>query len=83
MAGYLVEVAVLQVLLIVPTVGYYLALWPSKSALTGTLYVPSMIALWVFFAIATFVLVRRIVKRRPAHRPDVQPPLVTLPASTG
>jgi hypothetical protein len=77
MAGYLVEVAVLQALLIVPMVGYYLALWPSRSALTGVLYVPSLIILWAFFAVATFVLVRRIVRRRDAYESGMQPPLVS------
>ncbi len=81
MAGYLVEVGVLQAL-IVPTVGYYLSLWPARSALTGVLYVPALIALWVFWVIAICVVVRRIIKRHDEYGPGMHPPLVSLPAST-
>jgi hypothetical protein len=77
MAGYLVEVAVLQCLLIAPTVAYYLALSPSRSMVDGVLYVPFLIALWLFWVVATFVLVRRIVRRRDAHPSGIQPPLVS------
>ena len=30
MAGYLLEVAILQAFLVIPTVAYYLSLWPSR-----------------------------------------------------
>ncbi len=73
----------MQGLMIVPTVGYYLALWPSKTALTGVLYVPPLIALWAFWVAAMVVVVRRIVRRRDEYGPGIQPPLVSPAAGTG
>jgi hypothetical protein len=77
MAGYLLEVAILQTLLVIPTVAYYLSLWPSRSTATGIAYVPFMFALWLFFACATIILVARIAKHRA---PYAQRPLVSLPS---
>ena len=31
LAGYLLEVAILQAFLVIPTVAYYLSLWPSRN----------------------------------------------------
>jgi hypothetical protein len=78
MAGFLIEVAVLQVLLIVPTVAYYVVLSPAHSTLTGVLYVPAMIALWVAWVLAMFVIARRIVEQREEDVTPVQSPLVSL-----
>jgi hypothetical protein len=76
MAGYLVEAAVLQLAVIPAMIGYYLVLSQSRSDVNGFLYVPSLIALWLFFLVASFVLARRIVRRRATHRSGIQPPLV-------
>jgi len=78
MAGFLAEVAFLQALLIVPMVGYYIALWPAKSTATGLLYVPPMIALWAFWVLATLAVVRRVIKRRDVTDAGIQSPLVNL-----
>lgn len=78
MAGYLIEAAVLQALLVVPTVAYYLALWPSPSTALGVAYVPFMFALWIFFACATIFLVARIARGRTPYGPEAQRPLVSV-----
>jgi hypothetical protein len=78
MAGYLLEVAALQAVLVIPTVAYYLSLWPSRSAAVGIAYVPLMFALWVFFTCATVILVTRIVKRRNSYASGVERPLVNF-----
>jgi hypothetical protein len=82
MAGFLTEVALLQALLIAPTVGYYIALWPAPSTATGVLYIPALIALWAFWVVATLALAWRIVKRRETTPTGLQPPLVST-ARTG
>jgi len=78
MAGYLVQVAVLQAALMAPTVAYYLTLWPSPSTVNAAIYVPILIVLWLFWGFVTFVLVQRIIRRQEVHRSGIQPPLVTL-----
>jgi hypothetical protein len=78
MAGYLLEVAILQAFLVIPTVAYYLSLWPSRNTAVGIAYVPSMFALWLFFACATIILVARIAKRHAPHGSEAQRPLVSL-----
>jgi hypothetical protein len=78
MAGFLVEVAVLQALLIAPTVAYYLVLWPAHSTATGVLYVPALIALWAAWVLATLVIAWRIVEQREKDVTPVQSPLVNL-----
>jgi glycosyl transferase family 87 len=78
MAGYLIEVAVLQAVLVVPTVAYYLSLWPSRSTAVAIAYVPFMFALWIFFACATIFLVVRIARRRTPYEPEAQRPLVSV-----
>jgi hypothetical protein len=80
MAGYLVEVAILQAILILPTVAYYLSLGPSllRSTAVGLAYVPLMFALWVFFACATIILATRIAKRRDAYSSGAERPLVSF-----
>jgi hypothetical protein len=78
MAGFLVEVALLQALLIVPTVAYYIVLWPAPSTATGVLYVPALIALWAAWVLATFAVARRVVEQREQNFTRVQPPLVNL-----
>ncbi len=83
MAGYLAEVAVLQAVLIPATVAFYLARWPSPSTAIAEVYVPSLIALWLFWVVAALVLARRIVRRRGAHRSGIQPPLVSAAPSGG
>jgi hypothetical protein len=77
MAGYLVEVAVLQAALIIPTVAYYLSLWPARSTAVGIAYVPLMFVLWLFFACATIVLATWIAKRRDLSS-QTQSPLVSF-----
>lgn len=78
MAGYLAEVAVLQVLLVMPTVAYYLSLWPAPSSAAAILYVPFMFGLWIFFVAATVALAFRLARRRSAHPASMQRPLVSL-----
>jgi glycosyl transferase family 87 len=78
MAGYLLEVAILQAVLVVPTVAYYLTLWPSPSTALGIAYVPFVFALWLFLVCATIVLVARIAKRRIPDEPEAQRPLVSV-----
>jgi hypothetical protein len=78
MAGFLVEVAVLQALLIAPTVAFYVALRPSPSTATGVLYIPALIALWAAWVLATLVIARRIAEQREKNFTRVQPPLVNL-----
>jgi Glycosyltransferase family 87 len=78
MAGYLLEVAILQAFLVIPTVAYYLSLWPSRNTAVGIAYVPSMFALWLFFACATIILVARIAKGHAPHGSEAQRPLVSL-----
>ena len=78
MAGFLVEVAVLQALLIAPTVAYYIALWPAPSTATGVLYVPALIALWAVWVLATLAMAWRVVEQREQNFTRVQPPLVNL-----
>jgi hypothetical protein len=81
MAGYLAKVAVLQALLIPATVAYYVALWPAHSTAVGLVYVPSLIALWVFWMVATLALARRIVRQRERNPSGIQPPLIRLAPS--
>jgi hypothetical protein len=78
MAGFLVEVAVLQALLIAPTVAYYVVLWPAPSTATGVLYVPALIALWAAWVLATLAMAWRVVEQREQNFTRVQPPLVNL-----
>ncbi len=78
MAGYLVEVAALQVVLIPPVVAWELSLLSSTSTAAAVLYVPFLIALWLLWVVATLALVRRIVRRRDAYPYGIQPPLVSL-----
>jgi hypothetical protein len=78
MAGFLVEVALLQALLIVPTVAYYIVLWPAPSTATGVLYVPALIALWAAWVLATLAMAWRVVEQREQNFTRVQPPLVNL-----
>ena len=78
MAGYLVEVVVLQALLIAPTVAYYIALRPSPSTATGVLYIPPLIVLWAAWVLATLAVAWRIVEQREKNFSRVQPPLVDL-----
>jgi hypothetical protein len=82
MAGYLTEVAVLQAFAVVPTVAYYLSLWPARSTAVGIAYVPFMLALWVGILAATIALALRIARRRKEHPLGAQPPLVDLAASS-
>jgi hypothetical protein len=78
MAGFLVEVAVLQALLIPPTVAYYIALWPAPSTLTGVLYVPALIALWAAWVLAILAMAWRVIEQREQNFTRVQSPLVNL-----
>jgi hypothetical protein len=78
MAGFLVEVAVLQALLIAPTVAYYIVLWPAPSTATGVLYVPALITLWAAWVLATLAMAWRVVEQREQNPTRGQPPLVNL-----
>lgn len=76
MAGYLAEVAILQLALIPAMVAFYLSRWPTLSAAEGVLYVPLLLALWVFWVVALVVVGRRIVRerdQRPAPIPSPEP----------
>ncbi len=75
MAGYLVEVAILQVALIPATVAFYLSRWPTLSPVDAALYVPLLVGLWLFWVLATVGHVQRIVRRRDAHATGVRPAL--------
>jgi hypothetical protein len=84
MAGYLAQVAVLQAVLVVPTVAYYLTLSAGAPAtFDGIAYVPIMIGLWVFWVVATLGVAARIVRRRDSSPSGIQPPLVNLAPSEG
>jgi hypothetical protein len=83
MAGYLRQVAILQAILVVPTVGYYLSLWPSPSTAAGIAYVPIMFGLELFWLFATAVVAIRIAKRHERDRPGLQSPLVDVASSVG
>ncbi len=83
MAGYLTQVAVLQLALLVPTVAYYVALLPTKAAILPIAYVPAMIGLWVFWVVATFVVAARLVRQHKTEPSGIQPPLVSLAGSVG
>ena len=78
MVGFLVEVAVLQALLIAPTVAYYVVLTPAPSTATAVLYVPALIALWAAWVLATLAMAWRIVEQREQSFTRVQSPLVNL-----
>ena len=78
MAGFLVEVAVLQALLIAPTVAYYVVLSPAHSTATGVLYVPALIALWAAWVLATLVIAWRIAEQRENNFSRVQAPLMDV-----
>ena len=76
MAGYLREVAAVQIVLIPALIITYL----SPTATTETLanlYVGIMIALWIFWVVALVTVVRRVARRGPSAT-DTQPPLVEL-----
>jgi hypothetical protein len=83
MAGYVAEVAILQAFLIVPTVAYYLSLWPARSTAVGIAYVPFMFILWLALVAAAIYVAVQIAKRRVQDRPGLQPPLVDLAPSSG
>jgi hypothetical protein len=83
MAGYLIEVAVLQVALIVPTVAYYVSLLPTKAAVLPAAYVPAMIALWVFWVCALSVVIARMLEQRRVQPVGVSPPLVNFRGRPG
>ena len=78
MVGFLVEVAVLEALLIAPTVAYYVVLTPAPSTATAVLYVPALIALWAAWVLATLAIAWRIVEQREQSFTRVQSPLVNL-----
>lgn len=80
MAGYLVETAALQALVIVPTVAYYLSLWPDRGSAVAIAYVPFMYLLWLVLLAATIYLVVRMSRSRAADRARTQPPLVNFAA---
>jgi hypothetical protein len=75
MAGYLAEVAILQVALIPAMVAFYLSRWPTLSAAEGVLYVPLLLALWVFWVVALVVVGRRIVRERDQGQAPIRAPI--------
>jgi hypothetical protein len=75
MAGYLLEVAILQLLLIPDLLITYLIPF-SDSFPAAAIYVPTMICLWAFWVAALITLGRRVVRRHHAHPSGIQPPLV-------
>jgi len=82
MAGYLREVAILQLALMPALLIYYLAPFPDPMP-AAAIYVPSMIALWLLWVVALVTLAKRTLKRRPARAPAAQPPLVDVGATLG
>jgi hypothetical protein len=82
MAGYLLEVGILQVVLVPATVAFYLSRWPTLSPVDAVLYVPLLIALWIFWVVATIALIQRIIRRREAREAGIQSPLLR-PGSSG
>jgi hypothetical protein len=80
MAGYLREVALLQLLLVPALVIYYLV--PFSDAMpAAAIYVPLMIALWAFWVVALVTLAARVARQRTAYPTGTQPPLVGLTRS--
>ncbi len=77
MAGYLREVAILQVALIPATLITYLRPFADPTPAVA-IYLPTMICLWAFWVVALVTVARRIVRQRPAHPAGVQPPLATM-----
>jgi len=78
MAGYLVEVGMLQAVLVIPAVGYYLSLWPAPSSAAAILYVPFMIGLWIVLAAAMIAVAVRTMRGGRAYPARAQPPLVDV-----
>ena len=79
MAGYLKEVAALQIALIPALIITY----TNPSALsdrTADLYVAIMICLWVFWVVALATVVARVIRESGRHPDRPLPPLVALPA---
>lgn len=64
MAGYIRQAAVLQTVMIIPTIIAYGGPWSSD--LVPQAYAAVMIALWVWAAVALAVLVARIIRAGPA-----------------
>jgi hypothetical protein len=79
MAGYLRQTAILQAALLPATVIYYAAASGEGIAEgLATIYVLTMIGVWIFWVAAFATVAARIARRREARPPDVQPPLVKL-----
>ncbi len=76
MAGYLREVAILQLLLIPAIVVF--ELMPQRTDDLVVIYTPSMIALYAFWILATYVVAHRIVRRGGPQADGVQPPLIDI-----
>ena len=80
MAGYLKEVAALQIALIPALIITYI----TPSALSdgaADLYVAMMIGLWVFWVVALVTVARRVVRDSARHPEGPRPPLVALAPS--
>ena len=78
MAGYLRQTAILQAVLLPATVIYYAAASGAGIAEgLATIYVLTMIGVWIFWVAAFATVAARIARRREAP-PGVQPPLVKL-----
>jgi Glycosyltransferase family 87 len=74
MAGYLREVAVLQLALVPALVIYYTL--PFDDAMpAAAIYLPSMIGLWIFWVVALATVATRIARRGPAGPSRAQAPL--------
>jgi hypothetical protein len=74
MAGYIRAVIALQLVAIVPAVVQYMAPWPNGDIAIP--YVAIMIPIWLGFACALFLLLRRTVRGSSNHPDRIQPPLV-------
>jgi hypothetical protein len=81
MAGYLREVAVLQLALVPALVITYLIPFENPTP-AAIVYLPSMILLWGFWAVALVTLAARVVRRRDTDTRGTQPPLVTVTADS-
>ena len=78
MAGYLKEVALLQLALLAPTIAFYVSLWPNRTELLGYAYVPMMVLVWVGWLLATGVLAGRIARSDSVAAGCEHPPLVDV-----
>ena len=79
MAGYLKEVAVLQIALIPALIITYVNI-SALSDRAADAYVAMMICLWLFWVVALVTVAARVIRESGRHPDRPLPPLVALPA---